>query len=318
MPLIAVAVAVAADIGAMGAFGAVLAGTATLGETFAVVAAVGATISAVGAVTGVKELQTAGMVIGAIGGVGALANAVGAFGESATMSSVFGGSSGAVDGDLAMAGQTSGSLINGASSTAANSFIDGDLAMAGESANSSSIIDAANNIGGFNVPGTTGAENVTDNLSSVVKPEALISSAPDATSAAANTTVDAVKTGAIDGDLAMAGDAGGAVSVTGKVADAASSGGLFGKGGFFSTSGGGMLGMGVVQAAGSFLSGAFDPLKPAQVDAYKAQAAANNASAALTNKQVGNMNEPIPIARRMAVTGKLGGMINSTPQGATA
>lgn len=94
-------------------------------------------------------------------------------------------------------------------------------------------------------------------------------------------------------------------------------------GGLFSNLGGisngaGMLGMGVIQAAGSLLSSSLDSLKPAQVAAYQAQAKANNAAAALQETQNANMGQPIPVARSMAVTGtvapppKPGGLMNST------
>lgn len=86
------------------------------------------------------------------------------------------------------------------------------------------------------------------------------------------------------------------------------------KPGFWGSSMGQMLGMGVVQSAGSFLSGAFDEVKPAQAAAYNAQAEANNAQAALDRKQLSNMNEGIPVARRLGVTGRPG-IIN---QGAAA
>ncbi len=99
--------------------------------------------------------------------------------------------------------------------------------------------------------------------------------------------------------------------------------GLAPSGGLFSNLGGisngaGMLGMGVIQAAGSLLSSSLDSLKPAQVAAYQAQAKANNAAAALQEKQNANMGQPIPVARSMAVTGtvapppKPGGLMNST------
>lgn len=92
---------------------------------------------------------------------------------------------------------------------------------------------------------------------------------------------------------------------------------------FLKTAGGGTLGMGVLQAGGAFLQGAFNPLTPAQVSAYNAQAAANNAAAAVTQQQAANMNSPIPVARRVAsapVTGtpaaQQPGIINQPMQGA--
>lgn len=313
MPIIAVAVA-AISIGSVGAagFGAILAGTASIGTMFAGVAAVGATLGAIGAVTGVKELQTAGMVIGGIGGVGAIANAVGAFGANATMGTVFGGAEAAA---ASQAGTQAGGLINGAmeSTNMANDMVSGFTANGINSA--TGIVDTANGIGGFtDVAKAMGG----DGLSNVVTPKALevVKGAAGAVDAAKGLSTDIVE-GPTSADNTGApemptknGVQDPAATVTGKVTSASADGnGIFGKNGFFNTMGG----MGVVQAAGSFLSGAFDEVKPAQAEAYKAQAAANNAAAALQNKQNSNMNEPIPVARRMAVTGKLGGMINSTP-----
>lgn len=314
MPIIAVAAAAisVAGVGAAG-FGTILAGTASIGTMMAGVAAVGATLGAIGAVAGIDELKTAGMVLGGIGGVGAIANAVGAFGANATMASVLGGAEAATAGSLA---ETSASLINGAQM--------GDMAqdaISGFTGNNFGVVDAANNIGGFTggdflsstvqIPGSKTME-MASAASDVLKPVTEnITEGP--------TNADNAKSaGGIDGDLSLpAGDVQklDPLKVTGNVnvPGASDSGGMFGKNGFFSTAGGGMLGMGVVQAAGSFLSGAFDELKPAQAEAYKAQAAANNAAAALQNKQNSNMNEPIPVARRMAVTGKTGGMINAAP-----
>ena len=77
------------------------------------------------------------------------------------------------------------------------------------------------------------------------------------------------------------------------------------------TKGGATLAVGGVQALASFISGATSSLTPAQVEALKAQAAANQASANLQTQQgnlaatqVANMNGPIPVARRT-------GMINT-------
>lgn len=316
MPIIAVAVAAisVSSVGAAG-FAAILAGTASIGTMMAGVAAVGATLGAIGAVTGVKELQTAGMVLGGIGGVGALANAVGAFGEGATMGSVFGSSAESVTANAVApaASLDTASLMN--SSGLSSTVID---PVTGAVSSNAGVVDTANQIGGFG----TGTMNTgsPDAASALVK-------TPVANTTVADTgtkIIDTASVPKIDGDLAMAGTTGANSTtsvgdVTGSVTPPADGSGLFSKDGFLRSQGGGMMAMGVVQAAGSFLSGAFDPLKPAQVDAYKAQAAANNASAALTNKQVGNMNEPIPVARRMAVTGKLGGsLINSMPAGAQA
>ena len=319
MPIIAVAAAAisVAGVGAAG-FGAILAGTASIGTMMAGVAAVGATLGAIGAVAGIDELKTAGMVLGGIGGVGAIASSVGAFGANATMASVFGGAEAAVGQNLA---ETGTSLLNGAMQPSVtqdlmSGFIDNGF-------NSSGIVEAANNIGGFGdvlattvkMPGADGLSKAVDlagSASNALKPVTdNITEGP--------TNEDNTQPVGGEGDVAMAGGPSGPLDplkVTGKVnvPGAAEGGGMFGKNGFFNTMGG----MGVIQAAGSFLSGAFDEVKPAQAEAYKAQAAANNAAAALQNKQVSNMNEPIPVARRVAVTGRPGSLMNAVPAAGAA
>jgi hypothetical protein len=342
MPLIAVGIAVVADIGVGAAgFGAVLAGTASLATTFAAVGAIGATISAVGAVTGVKALQTAGLVLGGIGGVGALANAVGAFGDGATLSSVFGSSPTTAG---AAAGQDTASLINGGQ---INETTGTDLTANGS--NSSDILSTANALGGVNettgtnidaatgdpLSATANPTSTTDSLANGIKGDTLQSTSSatgsptsdlpsgsptdSASIAKAGTTPSNIPTtdsnwlnnqfpNPLDGTLAKAP---GGQSYTYSSANGWAPQVASGIGGFLGSQGGGLIGMGVIQAAGSFLSGAFNPLTPAQVSAYQAQANANNASAALTNKQVSNMSEPIPTARRQAVTGAPGGLMNS-------
>jgi len=87
---------------------------------------------------------------------------------------------------------------------------------------------------------------------------------------------------------------------------------------FLSSEGGGMVAMGAMQAGGAFLQGATDTLKPAQVAAYEAQAAANQAAANLANRKNENMGGAIPVATRgprPLVTGQPqpvlgGGLIN--------
>jgi hypothetical protein len=64
-----------------------------------------------------------------------------------------------------------------------------------------------------------------------------------------------------------------------------------------------VVALGVLQSAGSALSGAFSTLTPAQVNAYNAQAAANDAAAALTKQQTANLNMPKSVAQSAPVTG---------------
>ena len=66
--------------------------------------------------------------------------------------------------------------------------------------------------------------------------------------------------------------------------------------------------MGALQAGGSFLAGATNPLTPAQIAQAQAQANANNAAAGLTNLQVSNLSQPIPVA---SIGSNASGLINT-------
>jgi hypothetical protein len=77
---------------------------------------------------------------------------------------------------------------------------------------------------------------------------------------------------------------------------------------FLDTPAGGAAIMGAIQTGGSFLSGAFSTLTPAQVAQANAQAALNNAQAGATNLQVANLAQPIPVATRGS---NAAGLINS-------
>ena len=63
------------------------------------------------------------------------------------------------------------------------------------------------------------------------------------------------------------------------------------------------LAFGALQAGGSLLSGMTSTLTPAQVSALQAQAAANNAAAALTQQQAANLAMPKAVASSAPVTG---------------
>jgi hypothetical protein len=68
--------------------------------------------------------------------------------------------------------------------------------------------------------------------------------------------------------------------------------------GFMSKDGGGRLLGGVIQAGGAFIAGATSTLTPAQVAALQAQANANQAAANISNRQLANMGQAIPVATR--------------------
>jgi hypothetical protein len=64
-----------------------------------------------------------------------------------------------------------------------------------------------------------------------------------------------------------------------------------------------VIALGALQAGGSLLTGAFSTLTPAQVNAYNAQAAANDAAAAFTRSQTQNLQMPKSVAYSAPVTG---------------
>lgn len=333
MPIAAVAVAVIADVSAVS--GAV---AGTLG-VFEAVGAIGATVGAIGAVTGNKALTIAGTVLGGIGGIGSLANAAGIIGDP-TVSSFFGPSTAASTSDAAATTDSFNGLGSppdtaGAvdSTTAAT-----DPAAAAASANG----DIINNLGqstGTGV-GLANSDLGVPDLNSALGLPANPAAAAGDTTALSNTASDAASVGSTANTAAStaadatsgAGAAAALPPVTGSgVTDTAtaagsavtgtpataSDGGIFSKiGSFINNDKSGMVKYGLIQAAGSLVGGLFDPLKPAQVAALNAQAAANRAATQLSLTQQSNMAQPIPIASRTAqpqpavVTGVPAGMIN--------
>lgn len=343
MPIIAIGAAIIADVGVGAAgFGAVLAGTASLGTTLAVVGAVGATLGAVGAVTGVKGLQTAGMILGGIGGIGSLAASAGLFGDSASAatSSLFGDTSdvatqAAADSTSAAnliadsTGATAGlgavtssglpdiiNTLNPPSDafTGATTPITGQTPPPVSSDLVSSDTSTGSNFGsqaqdaGAGPPLPSGSPTTTGiiNTSAAPPPSAIIAggtpgnpvTAPGAPGAAAPVTPAAPQVAA------------GNVDIEGN--PVASSPGILG-GIMNFASKNPLMSYGLVQAAGSFLSGATNPLTPAQVDALDAQAAVNNQAANLSKTQQANMAQALPVASR--TPSPVTGLINQ-PQGA--
>lgn len=272
----------------------------SLGTVLTAVATVGSVLGTIGAVAGIDELKTAGMVIGGIGAVGSLANAVGAFGDAATVGSVFGGESAA----SAVSGQaTANSLINGsvtgnmADADALDPLYQGASAASTVSGDSLDIVSATNKMAGS--LGVPTPSTQTPAVADTAKP------AGTSTTNSSADPLSATKETPKLGDVQTNKDSGKSYSWDGKqwVPEAE---------GMFSGKNAAMLGMGAIQSAGSFISGAFDPLKPAQAAAYTAQANANNAQAALSQKELSNMNGNIPVARRLAVTGRPS-VINGAP-----
>lgn len=329
MPLIAVAVAgVSLFAGGAAAIGAVVAGTATLATTLTAVATIGAVVGAVGAVTGDKTLSTVGLVMGAVGGIGSLAANAGLFGASATTDSLFGaqslaqsgipadegsaligaGGAGSIDGAAATAGLNSSAAVpDGLSafnptasastaSTGTGMINDPEAALAQGGSSQSVAPSGAANTPGLSPSGTAAAAHANDivegPVSGAASPSAPVSTAPAAPAAPVTAPPTAAASTTDPGTLSW-------LSKFAKDNPQVAS----------------MATYGLIQSAGSFIAGAFDTLKPAQVAALQAQANANNATAGVTNTQLTNMKQPLPTASRVTPAG--GGLIN-TVTGAAA
>lgn len=348
--------AAAWGLGGGAAIGAVIAGTATLGATLTAVATVGATLGAIGAVTHDKTLSTIGTVMGAVGGIGSIAANAGLFGAAANTEPLFGSAPATADqmgGDVAssltaneasqtmseadayasagipmeptsplmgMTGDVSAENVlpnnamtdaTGATTGDAESLINGSGGSPGlKSIVSNNVDDATNQLVKGEGGGTLPSGSLTD--------QASINAAGSGTSTASTSTISTTDAanmglpakGSYVGETSTASD-GTSVSWNGTAWAKQDTGGLFG--GLMHSP---LAQYGIVQAAGSFLAGAFDPLKPAQVDQLNAQAANNRAAAALTTQQTKNMTGQLPVASRVTGTPAPimpGGIINNAP-----
>ena len=76
-----------------------------------------------------------------------------------------------------------------------------------------------------------------------------------------------------------------------------------------------VVALGALQAGGSLLSGLTSTVTPAQVTALNAQAAANDAAAALQKQQTANLAMPKAVASSAPVTGTPATLVppNATP-----
>lgn len=338
MPAVAIIGAGAAwALGGGAAIGAVVAGTATLATTLTAVATVGATLGAVGAITGNKTLSTVGMVMGAVGGVGALAANAGLFGEAATTESLFGTTASAtvqapdIAADVANSNDLSSlstlpDLPGVGAETGVTAGTDA-LSQTGEFAANSVLptqaLDtmtqtASGDAGGLinSSPGgnslkTIVGQNVDDATNQLVPGSGggtLPSGSPtDAASIAkAGSPAEPMADGVTAPPPPAVGGSLPDVKIPGQTYVGADGNTYVSDGtrwapqtGFW----GGLMKSpmaqyGMIQAGGALISGLFDPLKPAQVDALNAQAAANRAQASITSQQAANMAGPLPVASR--------------------
>ena len=335
MPLVAVGIAGASlALGGASAIGAVVAGTATLATTLTAVATIGAVTSAIGAVTGSKALQTAGLVMGAVGGVGALAANAGLFGEGATTESLFGSADsaavtapditpdiGTIDAstpDISASLDKGGDFINAINSntspaTAASQGAQTAAAAPPAAAQAASVtgpgggvLQAGKDASVFNdgqaeVPSgqtgliNTGAANSPASTGALPPSQAGVPQGAGAVPAAPGmATPTAAAPSAPSAPAAGAAPA--STSTWHNILDFANKNPI--------------VAYSAINAAGALISGMFNPVTPAQVNALNAQAAANNATAAQTAQQTANMKQGVPVATRTAANT---GLINTAP-----
>jgi hypothetical protein len=332
MPLIAIGIAAVASFTAVSA---AIAGTVTALE---VVAAVGATIGAVGAVTKDKALTLAGTVIGAVGAIGSLAAGAGLLGDSAS-APLFGTPVAPAAADQAAAGAVD--TMSGAGGTATGDT--SGLINADTTPGTPLPPQPPGNVGAVGPDGnviTAPAAGASDQLSPSLFATTAEKVSPSASGLDTSQLNDASLRAAQQGTAPLPtgdptavtatplpppapGPTGPGTSAAPAPAPLASSPGMassgVGSATPFDTSSSGFGGviskivdyagdhpvvaLGALQAGSSLLSGAFSTLTPAQVGAYNAQAAANDAAAALTKQQTQNLQMPKAVASSAPVTG---------------
>lgn len=279
------------------------------------VAAVGAVLSVVGAVTKNKTLSTIGLGLGVVGGVGALA--AGALGASSVLAS--GAEASTAAGDAAAVAQAGDAATIGAGAAPLGGGVAGDA-----------LTTATAGVGAADaVPDTIGALSATseENLT-------LASTAKDVGSTAATNPADAVASGTTGspstGVTAPATTATTATPPPSPPAVPSTSSGvdtgtwdtptpkadasvldkLVTYAGKYP-----VVALGVLQAGGSLLSGAFSSLTPAQAAEANARAAANDAAAAQQRMQTANLQMPKAVASSAPVTGSPQTLVPAPPAG---
>lgn len=342
MPVIAVGVAIGASVAAGTAIATV---GLTVVSALEVVAAVGATLGAIGAVTGNKTLSMVGTVIGAVGAIGGLAAGAGLLGEAtASDAPLFGSAPTASTADQAAAGTVD--FVAG--DAAPSGLIDAPPAPPGgvgavDPATGEVISQATSGVAAAPPTDTITLASTSENAAD---PAAKLGAAPtgaaDATAPTGlpdtsaggliNTAPPTAPAGTTDliqppppptANLGATDPATGQTitsavdPATGKVIDMPDAAkGIFGNLMAFAGKNP-VVALGALQAGGSMLSGLTSTLTPAQVSALNAQAAANDAAAALTRQQTTNLAAPKAVASSAPVTGApaplVPGMINRAP-----
>lgn len=350
MPLVAVGIAGASlALGGASAIGAVVAGTATLATTLTAVATIGAVTSAIGAVTGSKALQTAGLVMGAVGGIGALAANAGLFGEGATTESLFGSADSATvtapditpdigtvdattpDISASLVGDKGGDFVNAINSNTSPATAASQTAQAAAAAPPPAAAASVTGPGGGALTAGKDASVFNDGQAEVPSGQTGLINTGAANPVTSTGTLPPSQVGVPQG----AGAVPTAPGVTTPTAAAPSAPGVSAPSitpnvGAISANTPNIppeepstwhnildfanknpiVAYSAINAAGALISGMFNPVTPAQVNALNAQAAANNATAAQTTQQTANMKQGVPVATRTPANT---GLINTAP-----
>lgn len=345
MPVVAIGVAIVADVAAGAAIAGTVGGIAAISAVtaFEVVAAVGATLGAIGVVTKNKTLAMVGGAIGLVGGLGGLASSAGLLGEAAASGGpIFGAAPAASTADTAAsaAGGFAEGLTPATAGTTGGAIDAGTFG--GETAGMS-VADAASSGTIDSVQAQLGEglgrapEGDLTTLSSVTKSAAAPDPAADVlksvgenpttdTAAVTNTSTNTA------GDLinpppAPPNNLGTTDPLTGQNVTSAidpatgkivsmpdESKGVFGKILDFANNNKTLV-SGAMTVGGKLLEGAFSTVTPAQVAALNAQAAANNAAAEMAQQQRTNLAMPKAVATLQPVTGTPGPIIPPRPPG---
>lgn len=316
MPVVAVGLAVALDVGAIGA---AMAGTLT---TLSAITAIGATMSAVGAVTHNKTLSYIGMGVGIVGAIGTMASGAGLFDN---VTDLFGSSSAAGSADLASFAEQGADAATEAVNAGTTGLID---------STSANILSQTGDLNlaaltPTGVPTTAGLESSVT-VKPVGFPDAAASSKPTITSDMASVTAEG-PTGAyalerppispadMPGTPAAANGGMGGFDDPNWLSTFTNSNGSGAPGGILNwAKNNQLLSYGILQAGGSFISGLSNPMTPAQINALNSQADVNRATAELLQRQKANLGSSMPTAARSAqeVTGRVDqpGLVNNAPK----
>ena len=265
---------------------------------FQAIAAVGIISSVAGLVTGNEDLIKFGSVVGIVGGIGAFAAGAGMFGvnEAAAGSS---GLTGTAEGvELA-----SPSLSNVTVDELGNSILPGEAASIAPPAVDTGLQDS--NLLNPNDPvlqaqGDPGAQGVPPPANALPAPVDGNPGQALANNAAASSGVDlkGIPTGP-EGTDPFTNYFGGEGSPF-NFGSGSATGGAGGLKGLMDTfnkfsKDNPVMAFSMMQGASNMIGGMFDTTKPAQVDYYRAQASNANAQSALTQQQLLNMRQPLPV-----------------------